>query len=223
MGPFSVKIADDATLKKAEAEVTTVLVHLKQLFRVKNQHRSPLLRLPTEITIHILSFVMEDMGSYPVWRPIFTTCYRIRRIMSDTTALWWKVDVSLGREAEVALMRSQGNPRAMVARFNPWDKRDTIKRESVLIRWRDQWVLQDCRLRTLVFYGSTSSLPHFSWIFKTSLPCLDRLEFHVVPGIRDNVVSDPVALQLPTPTNMQLRVLDLHNAIMPWSSTFSLA
>jgi len=216
MASSSVKIVDDATLKEAEMEVTAVLVHLKQLLRVKNRHRSPLLRLPTEIIIHILSFVMEDMGSYPAWRPIFTTCYCIRGIMTDATALWWKVDISLGREAKFALMRSQGNPRTVVARFTPWDEWEMAGRESVLVNWRDQWVLQGRRLHSLVFYGTPSSLPRFCWIFKTSLPCLDRLKFHVVSGVHDDIVSGPVALQLPT--NTPLRVLDLHNATLPWSS-----
>ncbi|KAF9644293.1 hypothetical protein BDM02DRAFT_3122117 [Thelephora ganbajun] len=209
-------VADVICRKKIETEVATVLVHLKKLLRVRNQYRSPLLRLPTEITIHILSFVMENMGSSPVWRSIFATCYHIRTIMCNATILWRKVDLSLGRAAEYVLMKSKGNPLEVVARFNPGDELGTVQRGSVLLHWKDQWVHQGCRLRALAFYGPPSSLPRLSWIFEMSLPCLDRLKFHVIPGIHDDVMSNPIPLQLPTGT--PLRELDLRNVTLPWSS-----
>jgi len=214
----STKTVGDAMLRETEAEVTAVLVHLKKLLRVRNQYCSPLLRLPIEIITHVLSFVMENMGSYPAWHEIFATCYRIRRIMYHATSLWWEMNISLGRQAEVVLTRSEGNPRAVVAQFTPWDEWETITRESVLVHWRDQWELQGRQLHTLAFYGTPSSLPRFSWVFKIALPCLEHLKFHVVSGIRDDIVSGPVAFQLPT--NPPLRVLDLRNATLPWSSHF---
>lgn len=74
--PFA-KTVDDATLKEAEEEVATVFAHLKKLLRVKNRLYFPLLRLPTETIVRILSFIMEDMGSHSVWSPIFSTCCHI--------------------------------------------------------------------------------------------------------------------------------------------------
>lgn len=216
MVPPCVRIVDDSTLKNAEEEVATVLVHLKKLSRAKNRLCSPFLRLPTEIVIHILSFLMEDMGSYTVWRPIFTTCYHIRRIMRNATTLWWKLDISFGREADVALMRSKGSPRAVIARFSSSNEWENLVRGDVLNHWKDQWVLQGHRLHTLDFLGSPSNLPHLSWIFEGPLPSLKRLKLHVVAGGHDDAVLDPFILQLPIDT--PLRALDLRNATLPWSS-----
>jgi len=137
MAPSSVKTIDDTTSKEREAAVTATLAHLKKLLRVKNRHFSSFLRLPTETIFHVLSLVMEDMDAYPVWRLIFTTCYHTRRIMCDATALRWKVNASLGRDAVDVLTRSKGHPRVVVAQFDPWDEWETIKRESVLDHWRD--------------------------------------------------------------------------------------
>ena len=103
---------------------------------------------------------------------IFITCYRIHRIMSDATALWWKAEVSLGRAAKFASMKSNSNPRAVVARFAPWDEWRTTHKETVLVRWRDNWVLQGCRIYTLSFYGPPSYLPRFPRI--PDIPPLSR-------------------------------------------------
>ena len=218
MAPSRTESVDDATLKNSEKEIATALVHLKRLYRAKNRLCSPLLRLPTEIIIHILSCLMEDMGLYlyPVWRSIFTTCYRIRRIMCNATTLWWKVVISLRREANVALMRSGGSPRVVIAKFVPWDEWENVGRRDVLIHWKDQWALQGQRLHTLEFHGTPWHLLGLSWIFEQSLPCLEYLKLHLVSGVNDDVVLDPVAVRLPT--NMLLRVLDLRNVILPWSS-----
>ena len=75
---------DDTILQKTGEEVAAVLVHLKKLLRLRNLLRSPLLRLPTETIVRILSFIMADLGSYfysPVWTSIYSTCHRIHRIM----------------------------------------------------------------------------------------------------------------------------------------------
>ena len=199
--PFA-KTVDDATLKEAEEEVATVLAHLKKLLRVKNRLYSPLLRLPTETIVRILSFIMEDMGSHSVWSPIFSTCCHIHRIMCNETGLWWKVDVSLGREAQVVLMRSKGNPRAVIAKFDPWDEWETSTRNSVLIHWRDEWVLQGDKLHTLEFFGTPYSLERLTWIFKQPLPRLERLKLHVVSALydEDDFVSDPVLIHPPVNT-----------------------
>ena len=185
--PFA-KTVDDATLKEAEEEVATVFAHLKKLLRVKNRLYFPLLRLPTETIVRILSFIMEDMGSHSVWKPIFSTCCHVHRIMCNETDIWWKVDVSLGREAQVVLMRSKGNPRAVIAKFDPWDKWETSTRNSVLIHWRDEWVLQGDKLHTLEFFGTPYSL--------------ERLKLHVVSALydEDDFVSDPVLIHPPVNT-----------------------
>jgi len=122
------------------------LVHSKKLY-VKNRYRSPFLRLPTEI-IHVLSFVMEDTGAYPVWRPISITRHHIRRIMCKATALRWKGNVSLGRDAVDVLTRSKGNPRVVVAQFGPWDEEYLKAVDSA--RW-------SCSVPLLVYLASPES------------------------------------------------------------------
>ena len=49
---------DDA-LDQTDKTRTAALAHLRKLSRLKNGIRSPLLRLPTEIIVHILSFVND--------------------------------------------------------------------------------------------------------------------------------------------------------------------
>lgn len=216
MTPSFAKTIDDTALKEAEKEVTTTLVHLKQLLCVKNRLCSPLLQLPEETIIHILSFVMGDMGFYSRWRPIYTTCRRIHRIMCNATALWWKVDLSFERNAKVVLMKSKGDPQVVIAMLER--SYSAIKKERILDYWRDNWQLQSHRLHTLELYGSLSSLPHFSWIFERSLPRLEHLTFHVDWSRRrdESPTQDPVPIQLPV--DMPLRVLDLGNVAPPWSS-----
>jgi len=85
-----------------------VLVHVKNLLRLKNRYCSPLLRLPAEVIIHILSFVMEEMQFSYVWKLLFKSCHQIWRIICKTASFWWKVDASLRRNAQVVLMRSNG-------------------------------------------------------------------------------------------------------------------
>ena len=210
----------DVILKETEKEVAAVLVHLSKLLRVRNQLCSPFLQLPTETITHILSFVIGDVAPHSAWLPIFITCYCIHKIMCNATDLWWKVDLShgptFGKEARVALTRSGGSPCAMIAQLTPWDAWETMHREGVLTRWKNQRVRQGRRLHTLEFYGPPSSIPRLSWIFEKPLPCLKRLKFHVVSGLYDDVVSGPVALELPT--GMTLQALDLRNVALPWSS-----
>jgi hypothetical protein len=75
------KTVANAVLEKTENEAAAMLIRLKKLLRVRNSLRSPLLRLPTEIILHILSYLMEDMRHSFVWRPILGTCYSIGTIM----------------------------------------------------------------------------------------------------------------------------------------------
>ena len=207
----------NAALEETETRVSTqVLVHVKKLLRLKNRYCSPLLRLPVEVIIHILSFVMGKMGYSYAWKPIFKTCHQIWRIMCETSSLWWRVDASLRRNAQVILMRSNGAPREVVARLLPWDEWDNVGRVDVLRYWRDRWVLQGHRLRKLDFLALPYVLPIFTWIFKQSLPRLRHLRLHVVSGLSDPL-EGPVAIRLPT--NTSLRTLDLCNVTLPWSSS----
>ena len=156
MAPTFVRV-DDATLRKTENEVATVLIHLKNLLRFKNQLRSPLLRLPTEIITHIISFIMENMAYSRAWRSIFSTCHRIHSIMCTATGLWWMVDCSWPREACVAFVRSNWDPQVLIAEVH----RDPDAKEAVGY-WRDRWGFHGHRLHTLRLYGTPSDLAHFS-------------------------------------------------------------
>ena len=104
---------DDALLHKAGQEFETALVHMKRLLRLRNFLCSPLLRLPTEIIIRILSFVMAGLDSWPcrgIWESIYNTCHYILRIMRSATELWWKVDYESTGPAQYIFARSKGDP-----------------------------------------------------------------------------------------------------------------
>lgn len=60
-------------MEKTENEVAAALIRLKKLLRVKNSPRPPLLRLPTEIILHILSYLTEYMQHSFVWHPVLGT------------------------------------------------------------------------------------------------------------------------------------------------------
>ena len=222
MAPTFVK-TDDAVLKKTEDEVAAVLVHKVELLRLKNRLRSPLLRLPTEIIVRILSYIMEYVGKPRTWRPIFSTCHHIHRIMGTATELWWKVDCAWAWGAYVIFQRSEWSPEVMIAELNPWDP----DAEEVLDYWRDKQALRGHRLHTLELCGIPSDIAHFSWIFERPLPRLRRLRIDF-SGPLDNEGNErpmsglensrlPVTLQLPT--DMPLQVLYLRNTMLPWSSS----
>ena len=217
--PVETKVA---TLKTAESEVATVLTHLKRLIRIKNRLCSPLLQLPTETIIHILSFIMEAVDQFRAWQPIFNTCHHIRKIMLTATKLWWKVDCTWARVAHTVFKRSNGNPQVIIADLQPlWDRRNKFARIT-LDHWRNKRVLHGHQLHTLELCGDPSDFAHFSWIFKRPLPRLHHLKIHFFGPLSDN--WDELQLPIPAPVDLQLpmdlplQTLDLSNATLPWSS-----
>jgi len=214
--------AGDATMKKTEDEVAVVLIYMKKLLRLKNQLRSSFLRLPTEIIVHILSFVMRNMRDTRFWRPVFCTCHRIYRIMSTATELWWLVDCTWPKTARTAIKRSKGNPQMVIAELNS----EPGGQEEILENWREQPVSHGHRLHTLWLRGFPSDAAHFSWIYELSLPRLRHLTvgFSGTPDDEGGEYSMgeaevallPITLQLPT--DMPLRALRLRNATPSWSS-----
>jgi len=212
---------DNITLKKTENEVATVLTHLTGLLRFKNWLRSPLLRLPTEVIVHILSFIMQNMGRSRVWGSIFGSCHRIHRIMSTATQLWWKADCKWPRAACVAFVRSGGNPQAIMAQLNS----DPAPR-VVLEYWKEQRLFHGNQLHTLELYRIPSDIAHISWIFERPLLRLHHLTIRFCGPSEDGVdelpLPDsevallPVTLQLPM--DAPLQTLRLRNATIPWSS-----
>jgi hypothetical protein len=219
MAPTFVK-TDDATLERTENEVAVVLVHLKKLLRLENWLRSPLLRLPTETIAHILSYIMEDAEHPSIWRPIFNTCYRIHNIMSTTTGLWRKADFTSDRLAQLAFARSQGNLEVIIADLLT---RDFLRNEctrDALGFCRDNLVLRGHRFHTLDVCGYPSDIANFSWILERPLPSLEHVKIHFYPpweGWGGFFMENPVVLQLPT--DLPLRMLNLGNAVLPWSSS----
>ena len=104
----------DTLSQKTGKEVTAILVHKKKLLRVRNQLCSPLLRLSTEIIIHILSFIMAELDIFMspyVWMSIYGACHRIHKIMRHAAELSWKVNCACIRAAYFMLLRSGGGGR----------------------------------------------------------------------------------------------------------------
>jgi len=211
-------MTDDATLERTENEVAATLVHLKKLLHLKNWLRSPLLRLPTETIVHIISYIMEDAERPSVWRPIFSTCYRIHNIMSTTTELWRKADFTSDRLAQLAFARSQGNLEVIIANLLTEDRLWNEYTRIALGFCRDNLVLRGHRFHTLDFCGYPSDVTNFLWILERPLPRLEHVRIHFSPPEErgGSFMRDPVVLHLSA--DLPLRVLDLCNATLPWSS-----
>ena len=211
--------ADDQLLHKSMREFTAALVHTKTLLRTRNRLRSPLLQLPAEILVHILSFIMDELNSSPhhlSWLPIYSTCHQIHHTMRTATDLWWKVDCADCASANFMFNRSNGAPRVLLADFRLERDRRPFHIECLLGTWRDNLKFRGHRIHTLEFCGHLSNLPSFSWIFERSLPRLQCLRVNIVQ--EDSVEPLPVPVPLELPMGIPLRVLDLQNATLPWSS-----
>ena len=213
---------DDELSRKIEREVTTTLAHLRMLLRVRNRLRSPLLQLPTETIIRVLSFVMVNLDSYfPVyaWKSIYGTCHRIHQIMRSATELWWWVNWERLRAAHFVLVRSKGSPRVIISDLRLVFDETLVAIEKVLDHWREKREFRGHRLHNLEFLGTPSSFSHFSWILERSLPRVRRLKLHVTDSFEDEIVfalPNPVAVELPM--DMPLQVLDLRNVTLSWLS-----
>lgn len=211
--------ANDTILEKADKEVAATVVHQKSLLRVMNWLRSPLLRLPTEIIIHILSYTMGNAGGSSEWLPVINTCRRVRDIMCTSAELWWRADFS-DRLVQLVFERSRGNLEVLIANLLPEDLKWG---ERVFDTWkfcRNDLVLRGQRLHTIEFCGYPLHLTDLYWIFERPLPRLEHLKIDFAPPCEEPLgpfMEDPVVLQLPT--DLRLRVLDLCGAILPWSSS----
>lgn len=162
------------------------------------------------------------------WLSIFSTCHHIHKIMRTATELWWKVDCAQPRIARIVFLRSEKSPQAMIIRLNLWDSDS----QRVVDHWKKKRALNGYRLHTLELYGTPLDIPRFSWIFERPLPRLRYLRIYFsrplddegneLPTSNSATSRLPVALQLPTtlqlPTNIPLRVLNLCNTTLPWSS-----
>ena len=217
----------DVQRQKAEQEVATVLTHLSGLLRIKNQLCSPLLRLPNETILRILSLVMSDWDYwifYP-WESIYSTCHRIRRIMRGATELWWRADLRHARVAHFTLMRSKGGLQVLASDLRNIPGEWVADAEMVLDHWRDKQVVVGSRLHTLEFFGSLSRFGHFSWVLERSLPHVRHLRIHVTQSKFDGdgyhgILFDPQEQVGPLrlPMEMPLEVLDLRNIVLSWPS-----
>jgi hypothetical protein len=203
--------------EKTDTKFAAATLHLKKLLRAKNWLCSPLLRLPPEIIIHILSYMMEETAHSSVWRPIISTCHHIRKLMCTSNELWRRADFTSDKLAMFAFEWSQGNLEVILADLLVEDDQQN---QNLSLRFcKDNMVLHGHRLHTLEVYGYPYHLPDFSWIFERPLPRLERLRIHFTPSWEEwkgFSLFDPVDLQLPT--DMPLQVLDLCGAILPWSS-----
>ena len=214
MVPALVK-TDEKLAEGTENQVTAVLIHLKKLLRLKNWLRSPLLRLPTEIIVQILSYITENGRE---WQSVFSTCYHIRDVMNNAAELWQKANfVSDKRALPVSVFaRSQGNLQEIAADLIAWgDCRDDHARNSLRF-CRDNLVLHGHKLRALDLRVCPSDIINFSWIFERPLPRLEYVKIHFYPQGSGSYIRDPEILQFPA--DLPLRVLDLSNATPPWSS-----
>ena len=215
---------DNALSQRTEQEVVAVLVHMAKLLRTRNWLCSPLLRLPTEVIIHILSFVMTGLAPsshcHP-WKPVQLICHRIRRIMCDAVELWWGIDCRYTRTAHFILARSEWDPQLIFTDLRCMEEERLAVIEKTLNYWRDKQRFKGHRLQTFKFYGSQFNIDNFSWIFERPLLRLESLTIKIIDAIEEDEISIllyPVTLELPVDADMPLKVLDLRNVTIPWSS-----
>ena len=217
---------DDASFQKTEREFVAALAHMKKLRRLKNRLCSPLLRLPVEIIVRIISFIMAELDSFSniqPWIPIYSTCYHINRIMCRATDLWWRVNCAYTKTAHLMFLRSQANPQVILSDLREMENKKFLDFKYTLDFWRTKRGFNGNRLHTLEFYGSLWCFERFSWIFERSLPRVRHLTINIVDPFEDNGTRpswEPADLELPT--DMPLQVLDLRNIVLPWSSHFPL-
>ena len=217
---------DEVSSPKTEREIVAELAHLRKLIRIRNRLRSPLLQLPTETIVRILSFLMAGLDSYfhAEWWSIYGTCHRIHEIMCSATELWWKVDCVRTRVAHFILTRSKWNPRVFVSDLRSMSDGRIAATERILDHWRDRRGFTGHRLHTLEFFGSPSSFDHFSWILERPLPRVRHMKLHITDSITEEEIEfplpHPVALELPI--DIPLQLLDLRNVMLPWSSQSNL-
>ena len=211
-----------SALSSPRSDPASALVHMKKLLRYRNWLCSPLLRLPTEIIVRILSFVMARLDSFLSTRPwgsVYLTCHHIHRIMCNTAELWWRVDCAYTKTAHFIFTLSKGDPRVLLSDLRSMEEDRLNAIGEMLDHWRDRQTFQGHRLRTLDFHGSPSSFSNFSWVLDRPLPRLRVLTINIIDSIEDDEMlplSHPV--ELTVNTNMPLQVLNLRNVMLSWSS-----
>lgn len=217
---------DEVSSQKTEREIVAELTHLRKLIRVRNWLRSPLLQLPTETIVRILSFLMPGLDTYfhARWWSIYGTCHRIHEIMCTATELWWRVDFVRTRVAQFILARSKWNPRVFISDLRSMSDEKIVATETILDHWRNRRGFTGHRLHNFEFFGLPSSFDHFSWILERPLPHVRHMKLHITDSIAEEEIEfplpQPVTLELPM--GMPLQSLDLRNVMLPWSSQSNL-
>ena len=80
--------------------------------------------------------------------------------MRNATGLWWEITINCWRtgEADGTLLRSGGNPQAVIAELWSWSRNT----RELFDRWRDARALHGHNLRRLDLSGPTSDVCGFN-------------------------------------------------------------
>jgi len=192
-----------------------------------NLIRSPLLRLPYEIVVHILFYVMGNEKRKPTLTPILPTCHYLCQLILSTPGLWGRIycmpPESILKRFELAAWR----PTEIYVHAHTPEEVKTVG--AALKKVRSTRQLHRDKVHALEINGLTHLWPHFSWIFDGSLPNLRHLSISATtgPGIAIPL-TESIGKNLETLSIRDVRIPALHcyynlrNLRIHFSSTYNM-
>jgi len=156
-----------------ETAVTAPTASDIEELQARNLIHSPLLRLPYEMVVHILLFIMGNEEPTPTWTPVLLTCHHLCQLILSTPTLWSRIYCTNAENIFKQFEMAAWSPTEIYV--NTRFSRNEENIGVVLDRVRGSHLLYRHRIHTLNFQGSADTWSHFSWIFDQPLPNLQHL------------------------------------------------
>ena len=225
--------AADETIA-AEPTIEPTLSRLYHLRRQRNSIASPLLRLPTELILHIFEYAIEpeggsdndddddsyigdgdddDISTWPKDGPtlvvLVSICHKLREIGITTPRLWGTVDLTIPSIAELSLKRCKYDPRIIIqSRY--------ARRSQSIRRVQAVWAQLEGRafnnLRNLAFKGNS---PEFE---RRVVPILQTATKISSLDLENPTIPAPKLPWEPSAPLSHLSILRLRGFSISWTS-----